>query len=162
MCTSQFSNRFVSAAAPHSGTHGNIGLQRVEASDLTLPTRFSVRGKDEIPMDRTQTTLGSFVFATASTPDTSLYSEPLELIWNDFPWIVETRCRRRFFTSSDEIDELTRDSLRKLGSSARGCRRRRRDPLLLPWWLKVDRRFDSPIYLFGCEEHFRIRSHCPG
>src|SRR5258708_3130348 len=59
MCTSQFSNRFVIAAAPHSGTHRNIGLQRVEASDLTLPTRFSVRGKDEIPMDRTQTTLGS-------------------------------------------------------------------------------------------------------
>src|SRR5438128_911583 len=51
MCTSQFSNRFVIAAAPHSGTHRNIGLQRVEASDLTLPTRFSVRGKDEIPMD---------------------------------------------------------------------------------------------------------------
>jgi hypothetical protein len=37
-----------------------------------------------------------------------------------------------------------------------------KNPLLLPWWLKVDRRFDSPIYLFGCEEHFRIRSHCPG
>jgi hypothetical protein len=32
----------------------------------------------------------------------------------------------------------------------------------LPWWLKVDRRFDSPIYLFGCEENFRLRSHCPG
>ena len=42
----------------------------------------------------------------ASTPDTSLYSEPLELIWNDFPWIVETCCRRRFFTSSDGIDEF--------------------------------------------------------
>ena len=40
-------------------------------------------------MDRTQTTLGSFVFATASTPDTSLYSEPLELIWNDFPWTLD-------------------------------------------------------------------------
>lgn len=37
-----------------------------------------------------------------------------------------------------------------------------KNPLLLPWWLKVDRRFDSPIYLFRCEEHFRIRSHCPG
>jgi hypothetical protein len=59
MCTSQFSNRFVIAAAPHSGTQRNIGLQRVEASDLTLPTRFSVRGKDEIPIDITQTTLGS-------------------------------------------------------------------------------------------------------
>ena len=59
MCTCQFSNRFVIAAAPHSGTRRNIGLQRVEASDLTLPTRLSVRGKDEIPMDRTQTTLGS-------------------------------------------------------------------------------------------------------
>jgi hypothetical protein len=99
-------------------------------------------------MDRTQTTLGSFVFATASTPDTP-YTRSLQLIWSDFPWIVETRCRRRFFTSSDGIDELTRDSLRKLGSSARGCRRRRRNPLLLPWWLKVDRRFGNPIYLFG-------------
>jgi hypothetical protein len=59
MRTSQFSNHFVIAAAPHSGTHRNIGLQRVVASDLTLPTRFSVRGKDEIPMDRAQTTLGS-------------------------------------------------------------------------------------------------------
>src|ERR1700730_6805739 len=47
-CTSRFSNRFVIAAAPHSGPRGNIGLQRVEASDLT--TRFSVRGKYEIPM----------------------------------------------------------------------------------------------------------------
>jgi hypothetical protein len=53
MCTSQFSNRFVIAAAPHSGTQRNIGLQRVEASDLTLPTRFSVRGKDQIATDRT-------------------------------------------------------------------------------------------------------------
>jgi hypothetical protein len=59
MCTFQFSNRFVIAAAPHSRTHRNIGFQRVEASDLTLPTRFSVRRKDQIPMDRTQTTLGS-------------------------------------------------------------------------------------------------------
>ena len=41
-------------------------------------------------------------------------------------------------------------------------RQTQKNPLLLPWWLKVDRRFDSPIYLFGCEEHFRIRSHCPG
>jgi hypothetical protein len=32
----------------------------------------------------------------------------------------------------------------------------------LPWWLKVDRRFDSPIDLFGSEENFRLRSHCPG
>src|SRR5258708_20403040 len=114
MCTSQFSNRFVSAAAPLSGTHGNIGLQRVEASDLTLATRFSVRGKDEIPMDRTQTALGSFVFATASTTYTSLYSEPLELIWNDFPWIVETRSRRQFFPSSAVLDAFTMDSLRNL------------------------------------------------
>jgi hypothetical protein len=59
MCTSQFSNPFVIAAAPHSGTHRNIGLRRVVAYDLTLPTRFSVRGKDEIPIDRTQTTLES-------------------------------------------------------------------------------------------------------
>jgi hypothetical protein len=103
----------------------------------------------------------TFVFATASMPDTSLYSEPLELIWNDSPWIVETRCRRRFFTSSDGIDELTRDSLGKLGSSAR-LPKTQKNPLLLPWWSKVDRRFDSPIYLFGCEEHFRTRSHCPG
>jgi hypothetical protein len=29
-----------------------------------------------------------------------------------------------------------------------------RNPLLLAWWLKVNRRFDSPIYLFGCEETF--------
>jgi hypothetical protein len=40
MCTSEFSNRFVIAAAPHSGARRNIGLQLVEASDLT--TRFSV------------------------------------------------------------------------------------------------------------------------
>ena len=68
----------------------------------------------------------------ASTPDTSLYSEPLELIWNDFPWIVETRCRRRFFTSLDGIDELTREAIRNPGSSARGCRRRRRTPSCYP------------------------------
>src|SRR5258708_20975916 len=63
-CTSQFSNRFVIAAAPHSGTPRNIGLQRVEASDLTLPTRFSVRGRDEIPMDRIQTTRLHSIFKT--------------------------------------------------------------------------------------------------
>jgi hypothetical protein len=34
MCTSQFSNRFVGAAVPHSGTRRNIGLQRVEANNL--------------------------------------------------------------------------------------------------------------------------------
>ena len=34
MCTSQFSNRFVGAALPHSGTRRNIDLQRVEANDL--------------------------------------------------------------------------------------------------------------------------------
>jgi hypothetical protein len=111
-------------------------------------------------MDRTQTTLGSFVFRNGVDPGTP-YTLSLQLIWSDFRWIVETRCRRRFFTSSDGIDEMTRDSLRKLGSSARGCGRRRRNPLPLPWWLKVDRRFDGPIYLFGSEEHFRIRSHCP-
>ncbi|HXO96244.1 MAG TPA: hypothetical protein VN857_06645, partial [Chthoniobacterales bacterium] len=42
MCTSQSSNRFFNVAAPYSGTRRNIGLQRVEASDLTLPTRTSV------------------------------------------------------------------------------------------------------------------------
>jgi hypothetical protein len=31
----------------------------------------------------------------------------------------------------------------------------------LPWRLKVNRRFDGPIYLFGCEEDFRLRSHRP-
>jgi hypothetical protein len=36
MCTSQSSNRFVNVAAPYSGTRRNIGLQRVEASDLTF------------------------------------------------------------------------------------------------------------------------------
>ena len=34
MCTSQFSNRFVGAALPHSGMRRNIDLQRVEANDL--------------------------------------------------------------------------------------------------------------------------------
>ena len=66
MCTSQFSNHFVMTAVPHSATQRNIGLQRVEASELTLATRFSVRGTDEIPMDRTQTTLGSEFVAEGS------------------------------------------------------------------------------------------------
>ena len=37
MCTSQFSNRFVIVAAPHSGTRRNIGHQGVEASDQQGP-----------------------------------------------------------------------------------------------------------------------------
>jgi hypothetical protein len=48
MCTSQFSNRFVIAAAPHSGTHKNIGLQRVEAS--FSPGSLN-RSLDQIHMD---------------------------------------------------------------------------------------------------------------
>jgi len=42
MCPFQFSNRSVIAAASHSGTRRNIGLQRVEANGLALSTRFSV------------------------------------------------------------------------------------------------------------------------
>jgi hypothetical protein len=34
MCTSQFSNRFVGATVPHSGTRRNIGLRPLEANDL--------------------------------------------------------------------------------------------------------------------------------
>ena len=80
MCTSQFSNRFVIAAAPHSGTHRSIGLQRVEANDLTLPTRFSVRGKDEIRMDRTQTMLGSgFVTPMSGNLDETPFQGDREL-----------------------------------------------------------------------------------
>src|SRR5262249_22296087 len=48
MCTSQFSNRFVIVAAPHSGTRRNIGHQRVEASDQQGPVgvaySFNVKG----------------------------------------------------------------------------------------------------------------------
>jgi len=47
MCTFQFSNRAVIAAASHSGTRRNIGLPRVEANGLALSTRFSVE-----PLDR--------------------------------------------------------------------------------------------------------------
>ena len=54
-------------------------------------------------MDRTQTTLGSFVFATASTPRYVPILGAPGTDLDDFPWIVETRCRRRFFTSSDGI-----------------------------------------------------------
>jgi hypothetical protein len=43
MCTSQFSNRCVIAAAPHSGTRRTVGLQPVEASDLA--TRIAPVGQ---------------------------------------------------------------------------------------------------------------------
>ncbi len=49
MCTFQFSNRSVIAAASHSGTRRNIGLQRVEANGLALSMRFSV---DAVTLNR--------------------------------------------------------------------------------------------------------------
>ena len=49
MYTFQFSNRSVIAAASHSGTRRNIGLQRVEANGLALSTRFSA---DAVTLNR--------------------------------------------------------------------------------------------------------------
>ena len=49
MCTFQFSIRSVIAAASHSATRRNIGLQCVEANGLALSMRFSV---DAVTLNR--------------------------------------------------------------------------------------------------------------